>query len=131
VIKSGPVALITKDADGHKVAEALTRREFVCTIFGYLAFSAFAISVVSAFLIGISGANLAELAHWRLVGVLFSPEYWRITRGVVIFPVTLLVAHLATATALGIYYLMDRLYRRDRQIITPKPDAGDDHTAAA
>jgi hypothetical protein len=129
VIKVGPVALITKDADGHKVAEALTRREFVCTIFGYLAFSAFAISIVAALLIGISGAQ-ATFAHWKWIGVAFSSEYWRITRGVVIFLVTLSIAHLATVTALGIYYLMDRLYRRDRQITTLKPDDGDDHRAA-
>jgi hypothetical protein len=41
VIKSGPIALITKDSDGHNISEFLTRREFICTIFSYLAFSAF------------------------------------------------------------------------------------------
>src|SRR5258708_3423171 len=38
VITVGSIALITRDDDGKKISELLTRREFVCTLFGYLAY---------------------------------------------------------------------------------------------
>jgi hypothetical protein len=36
------------------------------------------------------------------------------------FCFTLAIAHLAVVTGLGLYYLMDRLHRRDREIVTQK-----------
>lgn len=120
-IKAGPIVLITKETDGQKIAEHLTRREFACMIFGYLAFSAFALSLFAALAIGSSTIDLADAANWKLIGVLFKPEWWLWVRVAVIVVFALMTAHLAVATALGIYYLMDRLYTRDRQIITKKP----------
>jgi hypothetical protein len=32
-----------------------------------------------------------------------------------------MLAHLMTATGLGIYYLMERLWQHDRAVITQKP----------
>jgi hypothetical protein len=110
-ITAGPLALVTKDADGNRIREALTRREFVCTIFGYLAYLALALSVLSAAAISLSGIDLPK-GHDDLV--------WY-GRAIGVFVFSMMTAHLIVATSLGLYYLMDRLYRRDRQITSQKP----------
>jgi hypothetical protein len=130
VFRAGPVVLVTKDHDGQKIMEHLTRREFVCTIFGYLAFSS--LSLLASLFVGASGYDHAAAAHWQFIGPAIGGAYLPITRGVVLFCFTLAIAHLAVATTLGLYYLMDRLYRRDREIVTPKTpnDAPRANTAA-
>jgi hypothetical protein len=120
-IQSGPVALITRDVDGNRVRDLLTRREFVCTIFGYLAFAAFALSVIAVVLVSLSSLDRAELSTWAYIGFLFGGLWWSILRGVTICFLVAATCHIIVATCLGIYYLMDRLYRRDRQIVTRKP----------
>jgi hypothetical protein len=120
VFKAGPVALVSRDADGKKITEHLTRREFVCTIFGYLAFSSLTISLFASLFIGLSEFNHASVAGWPYVGHFIGGEYLVYTRAVVIFVFAAAIAHMAVVTTLGLYYLMDRLYRRDREIVTPK-----------
>ena len=123
-IQSGPIALITKDMDGQRVRELLTRREFACTIFGYLAFSTFLLSIVAVVLVALSTIDRKMLHGWAYLGVLFGGLPWTIVRDVIICVIVVATSHLVTVTALGTYYLMDRLYRRDRQIVTRKIDAG-------
>jgi hypothetical protein len=48
----------------------------------------------------------------------------------VIFSVCIAISHLAVVTNVGLYYLMDRLYRMDRQITTAKAE-GSSHDAAS
>jgi hypothetical protein len=120
VFKAGPVALVVRDHDGQKIMEHLTRREFVCTIFGYLAFSSLLLSLLSSLFVAAADFNHAAVAQWRFIGPLIGGTYLPITRAIVIFGFTLAIAHLAVVTGLGLYYLMDRLYRRDREIVTPK-----------
>ena len=120
VINAGPIFVVTKDMDGEEVKDFLTRREFACTIFGYLAFAALVLSI-SAILFGSLGnVHRATIAEWRWIGLFFAAPYWAYVRGVVVFGFSLLVAHLAVVTGIGIYYLMDRLHRRDQKVITPK-----------
>jgi hypothetical protein len=121
-IQSGPVALVTKDADGKRVRDLLTRREFACMIFGYLAFNTFLLSVIAVVLPSVAEAR-KELHGLPRIGFLFDAPWWIIPRDILICAIVLAVAHLIVVTALGLYYLMDRLYRRDRQIVTRKPDA--------
>jgi hypothetical protein len=128
-ITAGPIALVRKGDDGQRVTELLTRREFACTIFGYLAFSTLALSLVAAFLVSISGANLGALATWPVLGALVAGPTFLLIRGVVIFTLCAMTAHMAVVTCLGLYYLMDRLYRRDRQIVTPKSSVSNSDAA--
>lgn len=111
VIKSGPIALLTKDIDGNVVRDYLTRREFACTIFGFLSFSSMGLSIACASAVGLSKYD------WSSLG-----EYFFAVRTTVIVLFALWVAHVMTVTALGLFYLMDRLYRHDRQITTTKED---------
>lgn len=126
VIRVGSIFLITKDVDGNRVRELITRREFVCAIFGYLAFAAFVLSVIAAMLIGISGAHLAKLSEISYFGALFRDDTWLVLRAIVIYAVSFLVSHVTVVTSLGLYYLMDRLHARDREIITKKSSKPDE-----
>lgn len=120
VFRAGPVALVTRGDDGKKVSELLTRREFVCTIFGYLAFSSLMISLFSSLVVAASGFDRAAAASWPLIGVFIAGKYLVYTRAVAILIFSAAIAHMTVVTGLGLYYLMDRLYRRDREITTPK-----------
>ena len=120
-ITAGPIALVTKGADGKALSELLTRREFVCSMFGYLAFSALILSIAASVAIGLSPIDKTAAAHWSYIGTAFLPENFWYFRASVILVFCLLTSHLTVTTSLGLYYLMDRLYRRDRQITTPKP----------
>ena len=119
VIRSGPIALVTKDDDGKRISEYLTRRQFACYIFGYLSFSSLTISFVAGFFISLSGADFHTLAN-KSGGFIAAAYPW--FRGVTIFGTCLLVCHLFVATSLGLYYLMDRLYRYDMEITSKKTD---------
>ena len=111
-IKTGPVILITKDEDGNISREALTRREFACMIFGYLAASTLMLSLAIAFVVGISTAKIPSLAM---------PHFWLARAGLILL-FTVWISHIVTVTALGLFYLMDRLHRDDAKITTKKSD---------
>ncbi len=89
----------------------LTRRQFVCAIFGYLAFISFALSIIS--LIGVA---LAAPLSSAISGTPL--EYIAL---VVIMLVAILVAHMMVTTSHGLYYLVDRLYAVNQEIL-PIPD---------
>jgi len=108
--------------DGKKTTISLTRRQFTCMLFGYLAFSALTLSIFSAIFISISGVNHEPLESIRWIGFIFSPANFHIVRDIFICLFSLSVAHLAVATSLGLYYLMDRLYRHEPTIVTEKKD---------
>ncbi|KQU95212.1 hypothetical protein [Devosia sp. Root105] len=115
VIRSGPIALITKDDDGKQVQSALSRREFTCIMFGFLAFSSMAITLTGAMAVVLAqpivtafAGSSATLIFWLGAGAKLAVCLW--------------VAHLFVVTALGLYYLMDRLYRQDGHIISRKDD---------
>lgn len=110
-IRSGPVELITKDADGKISREALTRREFACMIFGYLAASTLLLSIAIAFAIGFSTFN------WSVLGSFY---FYLRALAVLIFAVW--ISHVTTVTALGLFYLMDRLHRDDPKVKSKKSD---------
>lgn len=110
-IKTGPVELITKDADGTINREALTRREFACMIFGYLAASTLIISIAISAAIGLS------TFRWEILG-----GYFFYVRALAIFVFAVWISHIITVTALGLFYLMDRLHRDNPKILTKKSD---------
>lgn len=115
VIKSGPIALVTHE-NGQRITEFLTRREFACTIFGYLAFISIALSFAAAWAVGLSRNSTLSVYLVELGG---HDLFWSV-RTFCIIAFSLVASHIATVTSLGLYYLMDRLYRHDRTIVTPK-----------
>ena len=111
IITSGPIALVSKSADGEKIKDLLSRRRFACYIFGYLSFLSLIISVWSAVVVSLSTSILPHL---------FKTELFIWLRNIFLILSSAMIAHLVVATCLGLYYLMDRMYRRDRIITTPK-----------
>ena len=122
VIRSGHVALITKDDDGARIQEHLTRRQFACYNFGYLSFASLAISLIAGFFVSISGVDLQKLnVNLSYLGISFL-TYYELYRSILIFMCLLIVSHLFVATCLGLYYLMDRLYTFDMEVTSTKID---------
>jgi hypothetical protein len=119
VITLGAIEL-PMQIDGKKVLTPLTRREFACTIFGYLAFSALMLSLLSGLAISLSGASHRPLENLPVVGALFVPSHFILVRDVFIYLFSAAVSHLAVVTSLGLYYLMDRLYRHEPVVLTEK-----------
>jgi hypothetical protein len=111
VIKVGPVQVITRDADGNMNHESLTRREFACMIFGYLAASTLLLSLAIAFSIGLSTHTFK-----------FDPNLQIYVRGALIIFFAIWISHITAVTSLGLFYLMDRLHRHDPKILAKKSD---------
>jgi hypothetical protein len=82
-------------------------------IFGYLAYLALVLSITAAIAISLADSGFI----YKTLGV-----YTWYVRALFVGAFSLMVCHLFVASSLGIYYLMDRLYRRDRQIVTQKPE---------
>lgn len=99
-----PTLMITQR--GEKVQKLLTRRTFLCLMFGYLAFMSLFIYFVG------SGANLlSENARIIIPDGFHSPA-----RIAFIALYLLLFSNLMVTTLLGLYYMADRIHRDD-----PKP----------
>jgi len=92
----GKAPTIVDTVDGEKVTVALTRRQFLCAMFGYLAW----MSIV-LFLIGLTFRALASAAI----------SVPRPVANVALSFYSIAVWNLLTTTALGLYYLSDRIYR--------------------
>lgn len=120
VIENGPV--LRAGADGP---EPLTRRQYVSSMFGYLAFLALLVSFIAILLVILSGVEI-RLA-WLPVAdhMLSTPTaaFMRIVvRVVVLFAINMVLAHMFVTTCHGLYYLIDRLYEK-RPVVLPKPSA--------
>jgi hypothetical protein len=70
-------------------------------------------SITAAIAIALSEVSESE----TLMG-----EYAVYLRSAFVVVFSVMIANLFVVTSLGLYYLMDRLYRRDRQIISKKPE---------
>lgn len=118
VMTSGAVE-IKIDGEWQK----LTRRELACAIFGYLSFGAFVFSVAAAITVPVVTAEPASIrfvpdglsAYFAANAV----AYRWLAMALVILP----LAHIMTATGLGVFYLMERLHYRQPVVVTKKSEA--------
>jgi hypothetical protein len=96
--------------------EKLSRREFVCSIFGYLSFLSLGLAILSNFLVVIGGST-------RLGNLLrFDIESYNISTLDIISPlikstIAIPYAHLIVVTSYGLYYLIKRLYEKKPQVV--------------
>ncbi len=86
----------------------LTRREYVCAIFGYVSFLALFISILSILLVSISGAVPIPQASESWIYFGFLCAKYAVGCGY-----CLAVAHMLATTTHGLYYLSYRLYLGD------------------
>ncbi len=118
-ITLGAISLPMK-IDGEKVVANLTRREFACTIFGYLAFSAMMISIFGGLFVALGPVSTKAVRSLPWVGHLMTGYRYEALRGVFVVAFCVAISHLAVVTSLGLYYLMDRLNRRDPEVLGEK-----------
>ena len=115
-IESGPVFF----SRSSRAGKSLSRRQYVCLMFGYLAF----LSVVMA-LLSVLSVSLVSALNAKVLGITilqtdrFSLQI-RDLRPVVVGVISLMVAHMVVTTLHGLYYLTDRLYAR-RPKMLPRP----------
>ncbi|RSU77403.1 hypothetical protein BRX37_05975 [Sphingomonas sp. S-NIH.Pt3_0716] len=107
-------------------AEFLSRRQFVCSMFGYLAFLSLIITLASIVIVIVADANP------KVEDASFSFSDWRVDidknymRGVSIILFNIPVASLTITTLHGLYYLIDRLYAVSPSLLPLKDEERDD-----
>lgn len=121
VMTSGAVEMKVKE-DGRVRWQKLTRRELACAIFGYLSFAAFLFSVAAAITVPITTAEPSMPAFVQGEAADFISRHKSDLRLLAMVIVVIPLAHIMTATGLGVFYLMERLHYR-RPVIVTKADA--------
>lgn len=115
IIEVGKVSGL--DASGESYF--LTRRQYVCTLFGYLAFVCLSLSTISVLFVVVTQVVKGEVisaiptdwstSHW------FSDTLLPLTRIFIIALLNMTISHMIVTTFHGLYYLIDRLY--DKQAV--------------
>ena len=116
-IEVGPVSLVDQE---DQTARKLSRREYVCIMFGYLSFISFTLSILSVIFVIVSGPLSAELpVALDLIGKSGKTISKMISyAGMALF--VGLASHLVITTCYGLYYLVDRLYAKKPVILPMK-----------
>lgn len=98
---SGDDALLMVERMGHKIHAKLSRRQFLCYLFGYLAFSALALYFLGSL------ANLLK-GNFELLFSSYTLPYLRhLAFALYVF----WTSNVLVTTLLGLHYLTDRLHR--------------------
>lgn len=90
----------------------LTRRQYVCSLFGYLAFASLFVSIssiVSVVLSGMTIKNAIDFSFIPYVGAYVPDALIYLRYGLIVFYVVV-VAHIVATTCHGLYYYIDRIY---------------------
>ncbi|NML06172.1 hypothetical protein [Sphingomonas sp. G-3-2-10] len=112
VIKTGKVS---PDPSSSADRRFLTRREYVCYIFGYLTFCSLAFSILSVLATSI-GQPIGKYIYGT-TWLIFEHEVKvkSLARAISIFLIIAPLAHLLVTTGYGLYYLIEKIYEK-----TPK-----------
>lgn len=100
----------------------LTRREYVCTIFGYLAFLSLFTTLLSISIVILTSGMPLVTDLDLSVGNRTIHIDREAFRGVPILLFGVLSAHLAVVTCHSLYYLMDRLYAQKPKLLPERPE---------
>jgi hypothetical protein len=126
-IDNGPVFLWDKVEDETVSTSAkkqykidkrkLTRREYLCQMFGYLATLSMLLTLLTIIAVIVSQGTvlpqIIDISKTRYIPL-------DLPRGIMIVGFSLPIAHLVATTARGLFYLVDRLYDKKPKIL-PKP----------
>lgn len=95
---------------GGEEDEFLTRREYVCAMFGYLAFVSLIITTMAIICVTTSDwMNGLKDQAFAFRGRTFAlPKEW--LRGAAVIMSSLVLGHVFITTVRGLYYLIDRIY---------------------
>jgi hypothetical protein len=117
-IRKGKV--LSPGTDGAK--EELSRREYVCAIFGYLSALALLLAVGSILITLIAPAVAPTLTQWWVQGnaYLKTSVDIRVAKAFPIGAYSLVMSSMLVTTLHGLYYLIDRLYAQAPTILPKK-----------
>ena len=106
-IKVGKVIERGRNGDAD---QELSRREYVCALFGYLAFLSLIISILSILVVVVSpAASTCIKGAPSCLGEIV-PVSYRWPRAIAVFGYTFLLSSLLVHTLHGLYYLVERIY---------------------
>lgn len=108
VMPGEPVTLKIEDRAGHIKITTLTRRKFLCLMFGYLSFLSIFVYFLGTF------SNLLAINAKEI----FSPKWHVPLKWSFVWLYSFLVANLMTTTLLGLYYMTDRIHRTDVVLVS-------------
>ncbi|RYG86011.1 MAG: hypothetical protein EON59_10980 [Alphaproteobacteria bacterium] len=100
-IELGPI--LERNAAGVE-PDPLTRRQYVCAMFGYLSFISLALSLIAILAVSVSTDIAPMLTAW------LGAELIKWIGWVALFLVNVVIAHMVVTTCHGLYYLIDRMY---------------------
>lgn len=107
IITKGAVHLHNKATNALK---ALTRRQYVCLMFGYLSFVSVTVSICSIIFVSLSFGTLGAYRSLIGLGNLDFAKTTELVRGIGVFLCALPISHMALTTVRGLYYLTDKIY---------------------
>lgn len=118
VITQGPIYAPPREGGEP---EELTRRQYVCSLFGYLAFVSLFLSISAIVAVVCSGVVTAGTAvkvqglvtSWTGYGASFIPTVFELMRTALIIVYTLIISHIIATTCHGLYYYIDRIYAKE------------------
>jgi hypothetical protein len=101
--------------------ESLTRREYICAVFGFLSFLSLFIAIASSFVLIVAPAvsGIPSKDKFELLGV--STSIFELVRGLVVFTYCFVIAAMIVTTFYGLYYLTDRIYAKLPKVL-PKDE---------
>lgn len=100
---------------------SLTRREYICAIFGFLSFLALLLAVLSAFILIISPPISTAISGATINLRGDEIDIFSILRVASIIGYSAIVSAMIVTTFYGLYYLTDRIYEKSGEIL-PKDD---------
>jgi hypothetical protein len=114
-ISNGKIYLNKSDED------SLTRREYICAVFGFLSFLSLFIAIASSFVLIIAPAvsGIADKEIFKIFG--FPTSIFDLVRSLVVFIYCFILSAMIVTTFYGLYYLTDRIYAKPARIL-PKDD---------
>lgn len=109
--------IYANDSEGRP--EILSRREYVCSMFGYLSFMCLFLSIFSILVLVISTPSKQILESvLRKNNIENFDILWPISRGSLFF-LNVTVSHIIVTTCHGLYYMVDRIYAK-MPVVMPK-----------
>jgi hypothetical protein len=130
IIDVGPI--FGPDVESGQL-EKLTRRQYVCSLFGYLAFVSLFISISAIFAVVCSGIITpglitkaqASIVTWTGFSASCVATSFEFIRGGIIIVYAVVISHIVATTCHGLYYYIDRIYLKRTTIGTKTEDGSD------
>ncbi len=101
-ISGNPPPTLSRKLRGHFIEEELTRRRYVCLLFGYLTLLGIVLLLI--------GIVLPDIIRLLLIVPIFSQD---IVNYVALYIFAFMTGNLLSNTLLGLFYLSDRIHREN------------------